>query len=567
MPRLIAGNVKLHPRLRTLFTAAILAGLVFLAFGGAVRCNFVHFDDDIYVFENWHVRQGLTWAGVRWAFTTAHAANWHPLTWLSHMADVTLYGLNPAGHHLSSLFFHALNAVLLGRILRRLTGRGGLALAAAALWAVHPLRTESVVWISERKDVLAMFFGLLAVEAYGGGRQGWTAAFYAFSLMAKPMWVTLPFVLLLLDFWPLRRWPAASWQTLVREKWLVFLLTAASGAITIYAQHAGGALRPFSTYPLAIRMGNAVLAYGQYLRTLFWPFGLSFFHPYPTGGLPWMRIGGLAILLLAMTIGAFTQAAKRPWWLVGGLWFLGSLVPMIGLVQVGGAAWAERYTYLAHIGLILALVWGAGEVLERGRGPGYQLLWDHQKSGRLVDPSLPAEQLGWTSWLGRGFLAALVVGCIWLSRRQTAVWQDSESLFKHALAVQEDNALAHANLGAWLATQGRGEEAQRHLMRSLEIQPIRTEANFNLGNLYLSRGDTNAAIRCYRAMMADNPRHAPTLNNLAWLLATDPAASRAQAEEALALARRAIACATKPNPAYEDTLKKAQGACARSNEP
>lgn len=541
-----AGRVR---RARGTVAAAGLAALVFFAFGDARRCGFVRFDDDVYVFENPRVAAGLTAEGTRWALATGHAANWHPLTWLSHMADVEWYGLRPAGHHLTSLLLHAANAILLFWVLRGMTGRFWPALLAAALWAAHPLRTESVVWISERKDVLAMLFGLLAVGMHGRNasgegtrptrfRMGPVAAFFALSLMAKPTWVTLPFLLLLLDFWPLKRWPTEPWRKLATEKWPLFLLAAASCAVTYAVQQAGGAVRAFEGYPFPVRLGNAAVAYMEYVRALVWPVDLSFFYPHPGAGIPGWRIWGAVALLAAATGAAWRARRRQPWWLAGWLWFLGALVPMIGLVQVGGAAWADRYSYLPHLGLVAALVFGAGEI-PRINAPG-------DNKTQVI--------------LGTSVLVLVLVLTL-MSRRQTQVWRDSETLFAHALAVREDNALAHGNLGAWLAAQGRAEEARRHLERSLEIQPRRNDARFNLGNLRLEQGDKAGAIQSYRAMVADNPRHAQALNNLAYLLATDPAATEEQAQEALAMAKRALACAEEPDAAMRDTLDKAERAC------
>ncbi len=610
----------------------LLAALVFLAFGGALAGDFVLFDDPMYVFENPDLQDGWTREGVRWAFTTGYAANWHPLTWLSHMLDVESYGLEPAGHHLTSLWLHAMNAILLFAALRRLTGRRGLSFFAAALWAVHPLRVESVAWIAERKDVLSMFFGLAALCAYGGkaketagasarGRMAWVAAWFALSLMSKPLWVTLPFLLLLLDAWPLGRWPGVSARALVREKIPLFLLAAASCAVTYFVQQAGGATRSFVQYPIGIRLANAVAACGQYLRTLAWPSGLSFFNPHPGAGLPAGAVAVALAILLPLAAWAAAGVRRRPWFAVGGLWFLGSLVPMIGLVQVGGAAWADRYTYLPHIGLWVALAWGAGE----WAGIGVPA---PKETGRNA-PGGGTRPTAKTRIIPAVLSVALVLVLALLSRRQTAVWRDSETLFLHALGVQEENAVAHGNLGIHYVTQERPAEAERHLLRSLEIQegnaavhcvlgglyasqnrtgeatehlfrsleldpgnamahanlggvydalgrdeetlahlarsleiqPRRNEATYNLGNFHLKRGRRAEAIRCYRAMLEDDPRHAKSLNNLAWLLAAEPGAPRAQAEEALALARRAIGLEKEPDASLLDTLALAQAAC------
>ncbi len=486
---------------RTGLAALALAALVWISFGGALRNGFVAFDDDDYVYANPQVAQGLTVAGVGWAFAAGHAANWHPLTWLAHMADVELFGLNPAGHHFTSLLLHAANAILLFLVLRGLTGRFWPALWAAALWAVHPLRTESVVWISERKDVLSTFFGLLALGAYGRaaprGRLGWTAPFFALSLMAKPTWVTLPFVLLLLDVWPLGRRPAEPWRKLAAEKGPLFLLAALACVVTFWVQRESGAVQSFEHYAPGQRLANAAVAVADYLRAVVWPFGLAAFYPHPGGNLAPGAVGGALALLLALTVLAVAGARRRPWGAVGWLWFLGTLVPMLGLVQVGGAARADRYTYLPQIGLMVALAWGVDAAVAR-------------RGGRT---SLAA------------LAGALVLGLALLARGQTATWRDSETLFRRALATTAGNAVAHYNLAGCLWAAGRKAEALEH----------------------------------FEAALVFKPDHPDVLNNLAWALASDPAAPPEQKRRALELARRAVEIG--PGAATLDTLAAAQAAC------
>lgn len=480
-----------------LAAGALLAALAFGAFGGALGNGFVWFDDHGYVTENPAVSGGLTKAGLRWAWTTTHMYNWHPLTWLAHMADVELYGLNPAGHHFSSLLLHAANAILLFFFLRRATGSRPAALAAAALWTVHPLRAESVVWISERKDVLAAFFGLLALLAYvrwaGRGRMVWTAAAFAASLLAKPAWVTLPCLLLLLDAWPLGRWPRTPAWKLVLEKTPLGLLAAGSCAMTLAAQSAGGAVKSFAALPAGARLANAATAVVQYLRALVWPTDLAVYYPFPAGGVPGTAAAGAAVLLAALTALAVVHARRAPWGLVGGLWFLGTLVPMIGLVQVGGQAWADRYSYLPHIGLALAVAGGLAKIAD------------------------------WRVWpVAAGVLVAVLV---WLAHAQTAVWRDTETLFRHALGATRDNWLIH----------------------------------FNLANRYQLDGRRAEACAEYRAALAIAPNYAPAMNNLAWALAVDSKATPEEAAEALAWARKAIEVSGgAPSAAQLNTLERAQ---------
>ena len=488
---------------RNLAAGALLAALVFLAFGAALLCGFVWFDDHGYVYENPAVTAGLSRAGLRWAFTTTHMYNWHPLTWLAHMADVEFYGLNPAGHHLSSLLLHAANAILLFLFLRRATGHGPAALAAAALWAVHPLRAESVVWISERKDVLAALFGLAALWIYVRSarpkRLIGVAAAFAASLLAKPAWVTLPCLLLLLDAWPLRRWGREPAAKLVLEKAPLWLLAATSCVLTLAAQRAGGAVQSFAAMPAGTRLANAALATGEYLRALVWPVDLAVFYPYPSAGVSAAALAGAAALLLGLTALAVAGARRAPWGLVGWLWFLGTLVPMIGLVQVGGQAWADRYSYLPHVGLALALAGGAAAWSQRAPSSRWQR--------------------GAASVAG-----ALALAWVGLARAQTAVWHDTETLFRHALAATENNWLIH----------------------------------FNLANRYQLDGRRAEAGAEYRAVLAIAPTYAPAMNNLAWALAADPAATPEEIAEALAWIRKAIALSGAASAAQLNTLERAQ---------
>ena len=518
----------------------LLVALCWGAFGGALRCGFVYFDDDKYVFENPPVVRGLTAEGVRWAFTTGHASNWHPLTWLSHMADVEWFGLDARAHHAVNVWLHALNAVLLFFVLRRLTGRGVLAWWVAALWCVHPLRTESVVWISERKDVLAATFGLAALWAYAGRsptRLLWTAGGFALSLMAKPAWVTLPFLLLLLDVWPLARRKRETAVRLILEKAPLFALALASSVATFFVQRHGGAVGSLDLLPLGTRVANALVAYAEYVRLLFWPSGLAVLYPYPEAGHSVLRIAISVALGVGISAVAVAHGRRRPWLRVGWLWFIGTLVPMIGLVQVGRQSWADRYTYLPHIGLILALVWGAEEAMDRWGGPPRRGVPQSKKTGK-TDLSARGSYL---KTLLAALAGVLVLGLTSLSRQQTAVWRSNESLFLHAITATENNALAHGNLGTYYGKQGQWESAEFHLQEVLRIRPHDGGARYSLGNVCYRQGRRDDALEQYR-LAAQDPKQWEAMNDLAWLLAT-VADGGGQAEEALHWADRALAAA------------------------
>ena len=519
----------------------LLLALVWGAFGGALRCGFVYFDDDQYVFENPPIARGLTAEGVCWAFTTGHAANWHPVTWLSHMLDIELFGLDPKAHHAVNVWLHALNAVLLFGVLRRLTGRWGLSWWVAALWCVHPLRAESVVWVSERKDVLAMFFGLLALGAYAPpgqrGKMGWVSVFFALSLMSKPLWVTLPFVLLLLDVWPLGRWKPGSIQKRVLEKWPLFLLAAASCIATFIVQRRGGAVGSLDLLPLGTRLVNAAVAYAEYVRLLFWPSGLAVLYPYPEAGHSVLRIAISVALGLGISAVAVAHERRRPWLRVGWLWFVGTLVPMIGLVQVGRQSWADRYTYLPHIGLILALAWVAAEAMDRWGETPRRGVPQNKKTGKT---DLSAKGTCLKTSLA-ALAGVLVLGLTAWSRQQTAVWRSNESLFRRAISATENNVLAHGNLGTYFGKQGQWEPAEYHLQEALRIRPQDGGARYSLGNVYYRQGRREDALDQYR-IAAQDPKQWEAMNDLAWLLATAPDGS-AHAEEARQWAGRALEAA------------------------
>jgi tetratricopeptide (TPR) repeat protein len=483
------------PRVR--FVCVILVVMVAAVFSGALNCGFVDYDDHVYVVSNPEVQHGLTGRSLEWAFTTGAASNWHPLTWLSHTFDVALYGLKPAGHHLTSLALHAANSVLLLLVLLRMTGAFWRSAFVAAMFALHPLRVESVVWVSERKDVLSGFFWLWSVWAYARYAAGETKVKYfyevsvfcfALGLMAKPMVVTLPFLLLLLDFWPLGRQKEGVGKLLV-EKIPFFILAAGSSVVTYLVQQKGGSVS--YVLPLGGRLANAAVSYARYLGKTFWPVNLSVLYPHP-GHWPAGEVVAAVVFLAVMTGLVAWRAGKQPYLVVGWFWFLGMLVPAIGLVQVGLQSMADRYTYLPLTGIFIMVAWGANDWLG-----------------------------GWR--FGRWMLGILgggaVVACAALTVRQTGYWRDTQTLFTHAVKVTERNYLAYNNLGYFLSNQGKSAEAMGYFQSSLAINPDYEEARNNLGFALAGQGRYQEAAEQYQAALRINPRLTEAHNNLGIALA------------------------------------------------
>ncbi|HSA10026.1 MAG TPA: tetratricopeptide repeat protein [Candidatus Paceibacterota bacterium] len=485
--------------------------------------GFVNYDDSDYVTENTHVQGGLKWTNIVWAFTTGHASNWHPLTWLSHMLDSQLFGLNAGGHHLVSVAFHIANALLLFLLLRCMTGALWRSLVVAGLFSLHPLHVESVAWASERKDVLSAFFFLLTIWAYAryaeggmpvaeGRRPGlevsggqpassiasWSCGCrlgpgiwyllalgcFGLGLMSKPMLVTLPFVLVLLDYWPLRRFRCAAVGRLVLEKVPFLLLAAASSVITFIVQRKGGAVSTSLT--LGERLANALVSYVRYIGKMLWPKDLSILYPHP-GHWPAWQVVGSAVLLVAVCVVVFLLARRRPYLAVGWLWFCGTLVPVIGLVQVGIQSMADRYTYLPLIGLFIMVAWGLEELV----------------------PERP--------WRGGvlAIVAALSLAvCALLTERQIRFWRDSEALFRHAVQVTANNYLAYNNLGFYLNGRGRTSEAMENYRMALKINPAYEDALNNLGYALAGQKKFAEAVPLYEAALRVRPNHAEVHNNL-----------------------------------------------------
>jgi len=500
--------------LKRVLVSACLAAVTLAVFWQVLDHDFTTFyDDGEYVTENRHVQSGLTRDAITWAFTSVHSANWHPLTWISHMLDCQLYGLNPEGHHLTSLLLHTANVVLLFLILARMTGSLWRSGFVAALFAIHPLHVESVAWISERKDILSTFFWMLTMLAYVRyaecprfGRYALVVLLFALGLMAKPMLVTLPFVLLLLDYWPLGRFKSKGdakdgpgWSKLLLEKIPLLALSAASCAVTCLAQRRGGAVGSFEDFPSGVRIANALVAYMGYIVKTVWPRCLAVFYPHPEDTLPVWQVAGAGFLLICVSILAIRAGRRHPYLPVGWLWYLGTLVPVIGLVQVGGQAMADRYSYVPLIGLFIVIAWGIPDLLMRGAD------------------NVPAAQRG-TALLviPAGVTIAALMVCTWF---QLAHWQNSITLFEHALTCTKSNYVAHDCLGLAFASQGKLDEAAAHYREALGIAPEYASAYNNLGVVLARQGKLEEAVKEYRQAIRVRPEFADAHYNLGKALA------------------------------------------------
>ncbi|MEW6305430.1 MAG: tetratricopeptide repeat protein [Verrucomicrobiota bacterium] len=500
---------------RAWLAALALAALTVVVFWPVRQHDFISYDDPKYITENPLVLGGLTWDGIGRAFVEPHFHMWHPLTTLSHMLDVELFGVNAGPHHLVSASIHALNGALLFLVLLRMTGLFWPSLVVAALFAWHPLRVESVAWASERKDVLSTLFWLLTIGAYvryvsqpGLRRYALLLAAFALGITTKPMIVTLPCALLLLDYWPLKRftWPARkeTLLPLLREKTPLFALSALLAVITYLSQRGGDVVVASDVLPVMDRLANAVVAYARYLGKLAWPTDLAVFYPRENWAL-W-QVGGAVALLACTTVVAVRGAARRPYGLTGWLWFVGILVPVIGLVQAGGQSLADRYTYVPTLGIILAGVWIA----------------------RDLGASLP-RAIKFT-------LAAIALAaCIAGTRAQLHHWRNSETLFTHALAINPNNPLAHNHLGDLAARGNDLTNAIAHYEASLRIAPGHANTLNSLGVALETAGRTGDAERRYRAAIGRQPDFAEPLNNLATLLV-----AQGKTPEAMPLYLRAL---------------------------
>ena len=501
--------------------------------------EFINYDDTEYITENLHVQGGVTLKGVTWAFTTFHAANWHPLTWLSHMLDVQLFGVKPGWHHLMNLLFHIANTLLLFLVLHRMTKALWQSAFVAALFALHPLHVESVAWVSERKDVLSAFFWMLTMGAYvyyverpGLQRYLLVFTFFSLGLMSKPMLVTLPFVLLLLDFWPLGRLqyrkadpeihaealsPSSiakqkrkskkqnavkekaqvknptdfhyQWtliRPLVWEKVPFFILTAIASVVTYIAQQKGGALSSLKAISFDVRVVNSIVSYVSYIGKMIWPANLAVFYPHPGMLPPWQVFAAVSILVI-ITLSALRMARRFPYVIIGWLWYLGTLVPVIGLVQVGEQAMADRYTYVSLIGLFIMIAWTIPDLVKKGP---YRIYIFTISAGIILSA------LTYTTWT--------YLQC----------WQNSVTIFQHALKTTRNNFIAHLNMGADLRDKGGVEEAIAHYVEALRIEPNNPDVNFNLGNALSRQGKLDEAIVHYISVIRIKPNYAAAYNHL-----------------------------------------------------
>jgi len=487
-----------------LWICVFLAAITLAVFGQTWRYEFVNFDDDVYVYQNPEVSRGLTLKGAAEAFNYSHSDNWIPLTTLSHSLDCQLFGLDAGGHHVTNVLLHTASVILLFLVLRRMTGTLWRAAFVAAVFAIHPLRVESVAWVSERKDVLSGLFFMLALWAYqknvecrvqNAESKKWKWAvlvFFVLGLMSKPMLVTLPFALLLLDYWPLKRseeWRVESgeWKRLVIEKWGLFGLALALCLVTVFAQGHHHAIASVQHFSMPARIENALVSYVTYIGQMFYPAGLAAYYPRSETGFPILEVIAAFLLLAVISLGVLLRRRTSPYLLVGWLWYLGMLAPVIGLVQVGDQARADRYTYLPQIGLYVMVAWGVAQLSEG---------WRHR---RVV----------------LGGASAIVIGALALcAHLQVSYWKDPESLWTHTLACTTNNYFAHNNLGTIYVKKGQVDKAMEQFQKTVELTPGDAHSRFNLGNIYLRKGELDRAIAQFRKAAELQPDDARTRSTL-----------------------------------------------------
>ena len=570
-------KATLRPPWLTIGICLFLAALTWLVFGQTLRHDFINYDDPRYVYENTKITSGVSLSGIAWAFTHIHSMNWHPLTTISHMLDCQVYGLKPGGHHFTNVLLHIVAAILLFLALQEMTGTFWNSAFVAAVFAIHPLRVESVAWIAERKDVLSGVFFMLTLLAYvhyvrlpSIGRYLVVVFALACGLMSKPMLVTLPFVLLLLDHWPLDRIRGRFWKR-VAEKIPLLALSAISSIGTLVAQK--GAVGWTEELPILERINNAIISYLLYIWQMVWPANLAVFYPHPENRLlPWEIISSL-LLLVCVTAIAIALRKQRPYLITGWLWYLGMLVPVIGLVQVGWQGRADRYTYLPQIGLYIAITWTVADLTA---------LWRRQRTILSTAAILTIGVLTWRAWA------------------QTWYWRDSETLFKHALAVTTNNDVAENNLGIVYLRQGNVDEAISLLQAAVDLRPDNSPAHENLAKALLQKGKVADALIHYQKLLelqpdnievhnivgtaliqqrriregveewekvlAIQPDNGNAMSNLAWVFATSPDDSLRDGTKAIQLASEALRISGNRIPILFRTLAAAYAESGRFSE-
>lgn len=496
-----------HNRIKLLIILLLII-MTIAAYWQLTECDFISFDDNLYVTENRQVQSGITIEGIIWAFTTFHAGNWHPLTWLSHMVDCQLYGLNPMGHHWTNLLFHMANTLLIFFIFQKITEAIWKSAFVATLFALHPLHVESVAWVAERKDVLSTFFGLLMIVAYyhyvnkpSITKYIFIILFLSLGLMAKPMLVTMPFVLLLLDLWPLKRLNLSLNQPpgqtsnlipLIQEKIPLFILATISISLTFLAQQSSGAVQSLELIPINYRIANALIAYSGYFIKAIWPQYLSVFYPHLGINQPVWKVVSSTLFLIGTCFGAIRASKKYPYMLVGLLWYIITLLPVIGLIQVGAQSMADRYTYIPLTGLFVIFTWGMHDLLS--------------KNEKYLNSILSLS-------------AVIIISALSLiSFNQVKHWKNSTALFENAINVTDDNWLAHNNLGAELYNKEKLDESVFHFQKALKIKPLYFSALYNLGKAYHKKDKLDKATFYYNNALKIKPEHEDTHNNLANLL-------------------------------------------------
>jgi tetratricopeptide (TPR) repeat protein len=524
----------------------LLAGITWLVFGQTVRYPFIDFDDPMYVVQEPEINSGLTLHGITWAFTHLPSTNWYPLTNISHMAEAQFYGMNAGGYHLTNVLLHTISAILLFLVLRQMTGRLWSSAFVAAIFAIHPLRVESVAWVVERKDVLSGVFFMLTLMAYARyarnpslGRYLTMSILFACGLMSKQMLVTVPFVLFLLDYWPLKRMrkEEGGGRNLILEKVPLFILSAAASVVAFFTQTRGtGSLEQLS---FMSRLGNAIVSYVIYIWQMIWPARLAVFYPHPGNQLPFWEIALALLFLIAITAGAFALRKKYPYVGVGWLWSLSMLFPVIGLIQINRQAHADRYTYLPHIGLYLLATWAIADVSMRWR-------YRPQILGAAA--------------------AVAIAALIWTSRIQVTHWRDTESLWRHAIAVTRDNDTAHANLADLLLRKQRVDEAISHSQEALRIRADNADAHNNLALALLMTGNQSEGVAHLEESLRIQPANLNARVNLAWILATSADPSVRNGARAIELAESVARGAGHSNPTVLRTLAAAYAETGRFSE-